>query len=189
VCKPFLANKLDKTFLDHWLLGDDLTSWLEPWAFAQLNLIEKILLARRLDATRRNDIVRCLREALELHPVDSKALDRLLDQAVAANQLAQVPAQSAELERRAAEEGKERKVAPKLQDQDVAPSEAPRALYRALRPRSCSWSTTTGIAVSSSAHPTSWRRTTSGSTTRPRRWTSRSSRRRSSRPVARSSRR
>src|SRR4030095_9736735 len=50
VVKPFLANKVDMTFLDHWLLGDDLRVFLEPWSFAQLNLIEKILLAPRLAA-------------------------------------------------------------------------------------------------------------------------------------------
>ncbi|HEX6811180.1 MAG TPA: hypothetical protein VF384_06135, partial [Planctomycetota bacterium] len=134
VCKPFLANKLHKTFLDHWLLGDDLTSFLEPWAFKQLNLIEKILLARRLDAPRRDAIVRCLREALELRPVDARALDRLLDQALAANQLERGAAHSAEPGRPATEEGKEKEAAPKLQDQDVLPSDTPRALYRGVLP-------------------------------------------------------
>jgi hypothetical protein len=33
VVRPFLANKKDKTFLDRWLLEDDLTPYLEPWAF------------------------------------------------------------------------------------------------------------------------------------------------------------
>ena len=40
VVKPFLANKLDKTFLDKWLLEMDLKAYLEPWKFAQLNLVE-----------------------------------------------------------------------------------------------------------------------------------------------------
>src|SRR5207253_5652947 len=29
--KPYLANKKDKTFLDHWLLEDDLAGYLDPW--------------------------------------------------------------------------------------------------------------------------------------------------------------
>ncbi len=41
---PYLADKKDKTFPDNWLLGDDLTSYLDPWAFSQLNIAEKILL-------------------------------------------------------------------------------------------------------------------------------------------------
>jgi len=33
VIKPYLANKKDKTFLDRWLLDDDLTEFLKPWKF------------------------------------------------------------------------------------------------------------------------------------------------------------
>ncbi|HEX6810547.1 MAG TPA: hypothetical protein VF384_02885, partial [Planctomycetota bacterium] len=88
VVKPSLANKLDKTFLDHFLLGDDLRRFLEPWAFAQLNLIEKVLLAQRLDGAGRDGIVRCLREALELRPVTAQVLEDLLEQTLAARRLA-----------------------------------------------------------------------------------------------------
>jgi hypothetical protein len=48
VVQPYLANKRDKTFLDHYLLGDDLTAWLEPWAYGRLNTLERILLAERI---------------------------------------------------------------------------------------------------------------------------------------------
>jgi len=48
VIKPYLANKKDKTFLDHWLLGADLETYTEPWTFQRLNHVEKILLAGRL---------------------------------------------------------------------------------------------------------------------------------------------
>jgi hypothetical protein len=48
VVKPFLANKKDKTFLDHWLLGDDLGVYLDPWHFSRLNAVERILLGQRL---------------------------------------------------------------------------------------------------------------------------------------------
>ena len=48
VIKPYLANKKDKTFIDHWLLQDDLTEYALPWKHAQLNVVEKILLSQRL---------------------------------------------------------------------------------------------------------------------------------------------
>ena len=54
---PYLKNKKDKTFLDQWLIGADLREYLEPWKRAQLNLVERVLLAERLaneqPATRR----------------------------------------------------------------------------------------------------------------------------------------
>ena len=34
VVKPYLANKKDKTFLDHWLLGSDLQRFLQPWEYS-----------------------------------------------------------------------------------------------------------------------------------------------------------
>lgn len=48
VVKPYLANKKDKTFMDHWLLGSDLALYLEPWRYGRLNTVERILLAQRL---------------------------------------------------------------------------------------------------------------------------------------------
>lgn len=88
VVRPFLAQKLDKTFLDHWLLGNDLAAFVEPWRFSRLNLIERVLLARRLDETGRAAIARSVREALELRPVDAQQLARLFDLALRSEQLA-----------------------------------------------------------------------------------------------------
>ena len=42
---PYLVNKKDKTFMDHYLLGEDLSVYLAPWQFSQLNVVERILLA------------------------------------------------------------------------------------------------------------------------------------------------
>jgi hypothetical protein len=81
-CKPFLQSKRSKTFLDHWLLGDDLRRFTEPWAFAQLNLIEKMLLAQRLDGGERQAVARLVREALELRPIDRERLEALFDLAL-----------------------------------------------------------------------------------------------------------
>ncbi|MBA4064353.1 MAG: hypothetical protein C0501_11700 [Isosphaera sp.] len=46
VVKPSLANKKDKTFLDHYLLGHDLSGFLKPWEYGRLNTVERVLLAR-----------------------------------------------------------------------------------------------------------------------------------------------
>ncbi len=47
VVLPFIENKRDKTFLDEWLVGDNLGGYLKPWAYQQLNIVERILLAER----------------------------------------------------------------------------------------------------------------------------------------------
>ena len=88
VVRPFLANKLEKTFLDHWLLGDDLSAYLEPWAFGRLNLIERILLARRAAPAERAAIVRAVDEAHALRPPDRERLQRLFELALANDALA-----------------------------------------------------------------------------------------------------
>jgi len=54
VVLPYLKNKKDKQFLDHWLLGDDLRAYLEPWNYAQLNTVERILLSERVAGDRQN---------------------------------------------------------------------------------------------------------------------------------------
>ncbi|MBN2490395.1 MAG: hypothetical protein JXQ29_06055, partial [Planctomycetes bacterium] len=65
VVRPYLASKAHKTFLDQWLLGADLGAYLEPWKFARLNIVERILLARRL-AGQADSGARHVRELLEM---------------------------------------------------------------------------------------------------------------------------
>src|SRR6185295_6282412 len=71
IVKPYLANKKDKTFLDHWLLENDLRDYLLPWQHARLNSVERVLLAQRLTgepvktARHLNDLVRLLPPNLE----------------------------------------------------------------------------------------------------------------------------
>ncbi len=76
VIKPYLANKKDKTFLDRWLLDDDLHGYLEPWAYGRLNVVERILLARKLgaewEATRRH-----VSDLFDLIPPDAERFNRL----------------------------------------------------------------------------------------------------------------
>lgn len=68
VVRPFLANKKDPTFLDRYFIGSDLSEYLDPWRFEQLNVFERILLAGRLPGERES-IERHLRDLVEVDPV------------------------------------------------------------------------------------------------------------------------
>ncbi len=50
VVKGYLANKKDKTFMDHYLLGDSdaLREVLQPWSYSRLNMPERVLLGKAL---------------------------------------------------------------------------------------------------------------------------------------------
>ncbi len=48
VVQPYLRSKKDKTFLDHYLLGDDVSRYRDLWAHGRLNTMERILLSQRL---------------------------------------------------------------------------------------------------------------------------------------------
>jgi len=86
VVAPGLRTKKDRTFLDRWLLGDDLSPWLEPWRYARLNVAERALLARRVAAeqprTRRH-----LADLLAVLPPDTERRQMLFDAAVSADAL------------------------------------------------------------------------------------------------------
>lgn len=81
VVRPYLANKAHKTFLDHWLLDADLAAYLEPWAFERLNIVERILLARRLPGEAAG-VARHVGELLELQPPDSGRTEELFETAL-----------------------------------------------------------------------------------------------------------
>jgi hypothetical protein len=76
VVQPYLRNKKEKTFLDHYLLGDDLDRYRDLWAHGRLNTLERILLAQRLpgeaEIERRRIEYRC-----ELLPRDPARDERL----------------------------------------------------------------------------------------------------------------
>ncbi len=67
VVRPYLANKHHQTFLDHYLLGHDLSRWCEPWAYGRLNALERALLGQRI-SDEREHTVRHLAEQCELLP-------------------------------------------------------------------------------------------------------------------------
>ena len=86
VVLPYLRNKRDKTFLDHWLLGNDLSEYARPWAFAQLNIVERILLARRLEGER-EATARHVQDLFDLLPVDPAAEHSLFESALSRGDL------------------------------------------------------------------------------------------------------
>jgi hypothetical protein len=81
VIKPYLANKKDKTFLDDYLLGRGLQSYLQPWAYAQLNIVERILLGQRIENEAPN-AARHVRELWEMIPPNPEEADRLFEAAL-----------------------------------------------------------------------------------------------------------
>ena len=81
VVRPYLAHKKDKTFMDHYLLGADLSDYLTPWAFSRLNVVEKILLSRAGDWGP-DDMRRYMRDLHETVPPDIEAFNRLFDTAL-----------------------------------------------------------------------------------------------------------
>ncbi|MCK6511415.1 hypothetical protein L6R29_15770 [Myxococcota bacterium] len=78
VIRPYLANKYEKTFLDRWLLGEEVVSFLQPWAYSQLNVFERILLAQRIKGELPHTAQR-LADELALRPMDPQAWSRLFD--------------------------------------------------------------------------------------------------------------
>lgn len=69
VVRPYLANKKDQTFLDHWLLGHDLADFLQPWNYERLNVVERVLLSQRVAADRVHT-VRDIRDRFALLAAD-----------------------------------------------------------------------------------------------------------------------
>ena len=86
VVLPGLESKKDRTFIDRWLLEDDLAGYLEPWAYGQLNTIERVLLAERIAADRPRT-QRHLADTLALLPPDAERRRSLFEAAVAASAL------------------------------------------------------------------------------------------------------
>lgn len=87
VVKSYLVNKRDQTFMDHWLLGADLSRYLAAGEFSRLNTLERILLGRRI-AAQQVLVARTVIDQHNLIPPDPEAFDRRFRTAV----------QSAELE-------------------------------------------------------------------------------------------
>ncbi len=68
VITPYLAQKRVQTFVDRWLLGADLTGFLEPRELRRLNAVERALLALRLP--QKDELARILTDEVALLPPD-----------------------------------------------------------------------------------------------------------------------
>ena len=86
VIKPYLANKKNPTFLDRWLLGRPLESYLLPWNYEQLNIAERILLTQRVAADRENG-QRHIRDLFQLIPPDLDRFNLLFRTAIRGSSL------------------------------------------------------------------------------------------------------
>jgi hypothetical protein len=81
VIHPYLANKKDKTFMDHYLLGDDLSGYLRPWQYQRLNVPERVLLGQRI-AAERAAAARSVTELYNLLPPDIERFNHLFKTAL-----------------------------------------------------------------------------------------------------------
>ncbi|MGC4004302.1 MAG: hypothetical protein QM811_14760 [Pirellulales bacterium] len=86
VVKPFLKNKKDKTFVDHYLLGNDLTEFLQPWRYAQLNTAEKVMLAQRIDGERKHT-ARRIDDLFSLLPPNPELDSRIFETGILSSSL------------------------------------------------------------------------------------------------------
>jgi hypothetical protein len=84
--QPYLRNKKDKTFIDRFLLEEDLSQFLLPWKHAQLNIVERALLAQRLK-DERPITARHVADLFALLPPDIDGFIRLFDTAVKSGSL------------------------------------------------------------------------------------------------------
>lgn len=81
VVGPYLENKLHKTFLDYWLLEFDLTPFLQPWEYAQLNTAERLLLGERLNGEDVR-VKRLIDDLFGLQPRDVTRWNRQFESAI-----------------------------------------------------------------------------------------------------------
>ena len=86
VVKPFLANKKEKQFVDHWLLDADLSHYSTVWKYNQLNAAERVLLAMRYPEIR-NTVQRELQEIAATQANNDALLRRGIESALKADQL------------------------------------------------------------------------------------------------------
>lgn len=78
---PYLENKFEKTFLDRWLLGQSVESYDNVVYFANLNVLEKILLAQQV-RDRRKELIRHVNDQVKSIPLDRSRLDNIFELAI-----------------------------------------------------------------------------------------------------------
>ncbi len=75
VVQPYIRNKKDKTFIDRFLLGESLKSYTQSWDYAQLNVVERVLLANSI-ADEKNATSRNIRDRYNTRPTPRSAIDQ-----------------------------------------------------------------------------------------------------------------
>jgi len=108
VVRPAIGCKRVKTFVDHWLLGDDVQRFVEPLAYERLNVVERAMLGRRLGGAVADAIARDLQEAIRARPKDANETDRRFECALSVGAL-DTPAAPPDN-------------TPRLKDEDIPPS-------------------------------------------------------------------
>lgn len=83
---PAIANKKEKQFMDHFLLGNDLTGYLTPIRYDTLNSVEQVLLGIRIQAER-GITARRINESVILNPISAGYLDGLFQTALSRSSL------------------------------------------------------------------------------------------------------
>lgn len=81
VIANYLANKHNKQFMDLWLLNRDLSEFRAPWRHAQLNTLERILLAQRI-GDERGPTARHVRDRFDVLAPDQDRLSLLFTTAL-----------------------------------------------------------------------------------------------------------
>ena len=86
VIRPYLAHKRHPTFVDRFLLGHDLSAYVEPWRFGRLNAVERILLGMAIPAVR-DAVARLTGDEVDLLPRDAARDAHLLSTLLGAGAL------------------------------------------------------------------------------------------------------
>lgn len=81
VILPYVKNKKDKTFMDNWLTGADLSMYMKPWAYGRLNAVERILLGRHIDGEA-PAMARHIKDLYDLVPPDIERFNYLFTTAI-----------------------------------------------------------------------------------------------------------
>lgn len=79
VVAPYLANKQPRTFVDRWLLGEDLTPYLGLWRLGRLNVVERCLLLGSVNTPVAEAIRQLIGDAVDLIAPDPERDGALVD--------------------------------------------------------------------------------------------------------------
>ncbi|MCO8124971.1 hypothetical protein NHH03_24760 [Stieleria sp. TO1_6] len=96
VIKPYLSNKKEKQFLDHWLLGDDLSQYATLWRYQQLSAVERALLAIRVPELR-GHIRRDLAETVAMQDDDYGVIRMQIESALRSSGMSVAEAELVEM--------------------------------------------------------------------------------------------